>query len=387
LAITGITQVAKFCGASVIQLDSSAGWQEQVSYIQVSLVEDKSAGDRFIAPEPGTPLSFVFEGFRFDGLAQIYIRNRSVSGDPTYTVRLDSPTEILDAVQLILAAYRGINSTCFNLLNVFGFLEGASLSDFGGAGANESGIRWHKIRSAIEAIQDGSTPFTPGIQYKGNNYIVDFGGLPIDIPDFYRVGGDFVSLNQVIQQVFQDSGYDYITQLRIGQGTGPHTIYFKSKSNRQPTSVGQINQFVAGRTDIVSFDSGTELRNDITSGVIFGGDQENFVAVLQSGAPPNATIWQFWGYQQTPFLIPFATQGNQPLVESDGFDDSHTAHLNAAQVLDIVGGLVYDCSVLEMRFALYNQESWSCYIAADVQKSLLFLDLRFSQVFSRTGLI
>lgn len=354
--------LTKFCGASVINIQSSAGWQEQISSLKIDLVEDK--GDRFVRPDPGTPISFEFEGFRFDGLVQRWGKSRSVNGDPTYDVTIYSPVEILEAVQLILDSYRGINLLCPNLLNVFGFLEGAGDS-FGGSGKNESGIAWYKIQSAIEAIQVGDTPFGPGIEYKGHKYQIDFGSIP-DVPDFYRLGtGTFTSLIQAIRTVFEDAGYDFIVCLNKAEGNGPHTIFFKSHSRLIQEPLGQIAAFVEGKDNIVSFEEGAELRNDITCGIILGGEEESCISMYDNGT--GNTIWNFWGYQQTPYLIPFTTEGNQPIVESSGYGNSHTVLLNATAIGDIIGSdtggpPIYECSAFEMRLALVDFDSWSVFI-------------------------
>jgi hypothetical protein len=361
--ITGPFDQIKFLGATVRDIQSSAGAQELTSQLIVTLVEDPKAKDRFIIPETGTPLSFSFQGFHFHGVCQKWGKSRSTSGDPTYSVTLFSPSDILENVKLILNSFRGANIVMPNLFNIFGFLEGPA--GFGGSKVNESGIPWHKVVDAIKAIQTGTTHFGTGIEFKGHKYEVDTGTLPQNIPDFYRLGGGVaISLNQAIRTVFEDAAYDYISCLEIKDGVGPHRIYFKTRSRLTQEPLGQVAAFVEGKkaegVDIISFEEGAELRNDITGGVILGGDVEEIIPRYETGG--GNTIYPFWGFEQSNFLIPFGLEGNQPLVSSSGVNNNHIAILNAAPVADIIGTFYYDCSVFEMRCALVDIDSWSCFV-------------------------
>lgn len=354
--------VLKFCGATVTGVQSQAGYQDQSSSLLVNLVEDE--GDEFINPETGTPLSFQHGSFRFDGLVRNWGRSGSVGGGFTFDVALTSPAEILDNVQVILDGFRSVNTICPNLLNVFGYLEQGG-AFFGGSLKNESGIPFYLIKQALIAIGDGSTLYGPPIEFKGHTYIVDLSAVPI-VPDFYRVGGGLtMSLNEILSQVFNDSGYEYITFLQTNQSqaTGPHTIYFKARNRAQNIPSGQIMSFVEGRTDIVSYEAGEELRNDVTCGVLFGGAIEQVNAMVDDGS--GTTIYPFWGFTNSPYTIPFgiSTQGNKPIAPSTGpINDNMIVTFDATPIADIIGSTTYTCTILEMRFALANFDSWSLYI-------------------------
>ncbi len=360
--IQGPFTPTKFCGATVRSIQSTAGWQEQVSELRLDLVE--TDGDLFVPPEPGTPMSFTFEGFRFDGIVQRWGRTKNTSGNPVYTVSLYSPVEILEMAQVILDGFHGVNMIVPNLLNVYGYLEGIDPFGgygFGGAGKNEAGIRWFRIRNALENIQTGQTDFGPAIQFKGHTYIVDFSSIPDSIPDFYRVGGFTISLGQLLRTVFEDSGYDFLVELRIGTGTGPHTIGFKTRSRLIQQPLGQIATYTEGKENIASVEDGAELRNDITCGVILGGQIESSQPMIDTG--DGNTIWPFWGFQPSNFLVPFGLEGNQPFVPSGGFGNDHTALLDSTSIVDVIGSLTYACSVFEMRLALASPDAWSVFIA------------------------
>jgi len=375
----------KFCGATVIGTSSNAAWQEQISSMKVDLVEDESDGDHFTRPTSGTPMSFTIGGFKFDGLVQKWGMVKGTSGNPIYNVILYSPSEILEGVQLILDAYRGPNTTCSNLLNVFGFLESTG-AGFGGSGKNESGIAWYKIKQGIVAVQLGQTAYASGIKFKGHTYYVDMGTVP-NTPDFYRLNaGAFVSLNQALRTVFEDAGYDYIVCLEIHNGYGPHRIFFKTKDKHVQVPFGQIESFVRGKEGIESYEEGEELRNDITSGIIFGGDQETCTQVVDPG--DNSVIAQYWGDQQSQFLVPFGLYGNPPLVEVSGSGNEQTVRIDASAIADIIGDTegppIYECTVLEMRFALTSFDAWSSFMALKRPEVAQYFDLDvFPSIFGK----
>ena len=68
-----------------------------------------------------------------------------------------------------------------------------------------------------------------------------------------------------------------------------------------------------GKDNIIAFEEGAELRNDITSGILLGGEQQLCLTVEDPG--DQTAIAQFWGYQDSSLLIPFGIEGNQPIVE------------------------------------------------------------------------
>jgi hypothetical protein len=102
----------------------------------------------------------------------------------------------------------------------------------------------------------------------------------------------------------------------MGTGTGPHTIYLKTRSRQINQPPGQIEAFIAGRTDVISYETGKEFRNDVTSGVLIGGDIEQITPLNDDGT--GTTIHPYWGLQSyNPIEIPFGTTGNQPLNASE----------------------------------------------------------------------
>jgi hypothetical protein len=355
----------KFCGASVTSIQSQAGFQEQSSDLLVNVVEDPSQNDIYTSPAKGTPLSFTFGGFYYAGIVQNDAMRRDTSGNPVYTVRLGSPSSLIEGVQVVLDGYIGMDLVCPNFLGVYGYLERGG-NNFGGSQKNESGIPYYLVAQAITAIQDGTTAYSTGISFYGYQYIVRMDQLP-NAPSFYRMGGGVVmSLMQIIQTLCQDAGYDFMITMTI-LPNGVNEIGFKLRSRLIQYPLGQIQAFVNGRDDVVSYDSGSEFRADITNGVLIGGNIEELV--VQQDLGNFQTIKNFWGYQNSTLLVPFGTQGNLPIV-TDANDPSlgnqYTVNLNASAIGDIIGDgtnfPIYPCSIMEMRMAMMDFDSWSAYV-------------------------
>ena len=64
-----------------------------------------------------------FEHFAFGGILQSVVESRSANGNPTYSVQVTDPREILSNCVLLLNDYSGTTYNNKNLFNVYGFLE------------------------------------------------------------------------------------------------------------------------------------------------------------------------------------------------------------------------------------------------------------------------
>ena len=61
--------------------------------------------------------------FVFGGILQSYTQTRGIGGNPTYTIDVQDPREILSNATLILRNYAGTTFNNKNLFNIYGFLE------------------------------------------------------------------------------------------------------------------------------------------------------------------------------------------------------------------------------------------------------------------------
>jgi hypothetical protein len=367
--ITGPFTQTRLCGASITSIACSLGWNEQSSTVTVGLVEDVNAGDSFERPLPGTPVRLEFESLIFEGLVQRWLEKDGFDGKPVYEVVLTDPREILAGVQVILGSYRGVTRNVPNLINAFGYYE--YIVGFGGALTNESGMVWSTplsnlsvstssqggsitinppsgnlgIMPAIHAITNSGSQgdFGGPLQFMGYSYRVDLSGLPLP-PSYYRIGGVAVSLLEAVSQLCQDSGCDYICYL------DGDVIRFKTVSRLQQPVVGAIEAFIKKQKNVTSSSFGLELRNDITSSVLIGGDLISLNQIVNFNM--DQTIWPYWGLDAN----------NQVIVGQGKPEIGHTVQLNCLPIIDIMGSITYKVDIPELRFALADFDSWAAYV-------------------------
>lgn len=356
-----------FLGASVTSFGSSVGWNDQQSSVNVQLVEDPDKRQRFTRPEVGTPAKFVFEGFVFEGLIQRWLEKNAADGKPTFEVSLTDPREVLAGVQVIISSFRGEVNKVPNLLNAFGYWE--DKLGFGGSLVNESGMVWNapfEILNLSSGSQGGSIKITeagpvgimPAIHlmthggggnfggpvlFHGHTYKIDLSGLPLP-PAYYRLGGVSASVLDMVSEICQDGGCDYICILN------GNVISFKCVSRAHQPDPGQIASFINSRQDVATNNLGYELRNDVTNAIVIGGDFTELIQELNPGGGDN--IWPYWGTD---------IDGNV-IIGKGAPEDNHQFVLNASSVADIVGDVVYPCDIPELRCALIDFDSWAAYV-------------------------
>ena len=328
----------KFLGASVINFQSNLGWGESVSELTVNLVEDRAAGDDFIPPQVGTPLTFSAGSFEFRGILRNHNTKTDTSGKNIRTVTLTDPRNILSNTQVILSNYVGGIGTISNVLNVYGYLE--NKYGFGGSQINEAGIPWRLVQEAIHELTGQltqTTIFGKYLEFKGYGYDVQLHTMPT-MPDYYRINGPSQDLLSIIATVCDDAGYDFFVKL-VGGSIVVQTVerYFVPNL----TAVKQFIDMNQGST--AREERGIELRDEYTTSIVVGGD----VTTLYR----TDKIAPYWGNN---------IQGD-PIINT-GLSDEDSVTLNALEVLDILGSVNYTCSIMELRIALVDIDNWIHYI-------------------------
>jgi hypothetical protein len=385
--------VVKFLNSSLESFQAAAGWGGQTGQLEMTLVDDPATGDSFNPGSVGSPKYFNpgGSGFTFNGLLADWKKVRSTSGNPTYRVILVDPREILEGTQVILAGYNGA-VTVPNVLNPFGYLE--NLDGFGGSQINESGFKWNKLRDALVDILAAPGAYGGPLSFRGSSYTVDFSQMP-SAPDTYRVGGGTsMSLLDIIGQVCQDAGCDYLVTL-VGLAI---TIKVVSRQNQPPLGTLQAYADAAYGTTLVSNRAGQELRNEDTCAVLVGGavtdlvrasGHRQFWGYNSSGQPVFGTRdLQFWKpagpTDKPPYPVVLAT--GQPADPGAGW--SYTAvtgyqyerfTIDGGPVSDVLGSVDYESNDLEMRAALQGYPTWSAFVRAhkgDDLKNKVFSPLR-----------
>jgi hypothetical protein len=344
---------ATFLGAKVRSFTTSLGWGVgQPSQLTVALVDDPQFGATFAPPAVGTPVYFSCGQMSFAGLFQKREAKRDISGNPVYEVVVVDPREILDGAQVVVGGYNGSVNGMPNLFNCYGYWEGKG---FGASGATEAGMPWSQVLAALLAMANSPDPGAYGgpLLFRGNRYGLDLSQLPTP-PAYYRIGGVSVGLLEVIAQLCEDGGCDFFIEL---VGT---TIRVRTVSRRTQPPLGTITAITNTNTGtVVRSTSGVEVRNELTSAFLVGGD----VTTLWG----TVGLTQFWGYDILGNPVIGAPQVIV-MKDKDGKLIANYAtegmNLNAAVVADVLGAVVYPCTTLEMRLAQVSIEEWSWFMWA-----------------------
>lgn len=347
-----------YLGASISSINSNLGWGSSPSQITVELVEDSSNGDNFIQPSIGGPTFFEYYSLSLGGIIIKSDRNSTTGGDPTYSVVIEDPRRILDGVQLIINGYTGGVFNVPNLYNVFGYWESFS---FGNSQVNSTGMPWERIRDGFLAIMNAGNPIIFGT----TSYLIDLDELP-SVPEYFRISGDGISLMDFISQVCESASHDFFFNLEDRSGTYYIKLHTVNRS-AQPT-LNNISTFVNSQTEVNSASTGFELRNEISSRFLVGGNVHAMYYQWQSGLLPTTrdddVIWPFWGTDETNSVI---IGGADPIsgVIPDYMGNDHEFTLQSTEVNVVGVPDTYDTNIEEMRAALAGLDAWKTLISEE----------------------
>jgi len=363
-----------FLGASITNFNASMGWGDSISTCTINLVEDPVNGDSFDPVDVGTPILFEYDGWEFYGLVQSYKTNKDTSGNPTYTVILNDPREILQGVQLILGDYAGTVNAIPNLLNIYGYLE--DRDGFGGAGRNDAGIPWINAKDGLLELVDLTSSIYGGpISIAGHTYNLNLNELP-SLSDYYRIGSSSMTMMEYIKEICDAASYDYFFTLLI-VGTG-NTIVLKTVNRNVAPTFGLIDEFINNVDGQVSSEGGFEFQNNATGKFLSGApvsniyiqnasenvfDEKQCSWEVDNDSPLTQNIWPFWGFDDT---------GN--VILAQGFDTQHRFSLPSKHITTAGTGDLYPTSLGEILSVIEGKESWILYLSEQTTKYYLPLE-------------
>ena len=239
-------------------------------------------------PEVGTVCQFALQGMEFVGVFQRYNYTQGLDGRK-YDVTFESPAKILDGVQVILKGFEGtafqllpqtyfypsegvnFTSQINNVYNPFGIKENFAWGGmFGHSNVNDQGfpikdaisnpIRLEDkgLLTLIEEIarsvytydnpggahadsitnQDGDELIGGPINFGLNKLTIDFAGLQDLVPDGYRISGDVVSINAILQDLTEIVLHDYVSII--------DPVLVTVSSNQTQTGIINNRMFIVG---------------------------------------------------------------------------------------------------------------------------------------------
>lgn len=341
----------------------------------IIVCEDLANGDSFDPPQIGGSVYFTYNNengtsvFQYGGLLQAYEQINNEGGAPLYQISLIDPRGVLEGVPVIIGAYNGPTQSVWNLINAFGYHESDQYgTGFGGARVNDSGMPWNLIRGAVSVITSAVPSIAPEyggpLRFRGEVYRVDLSELP-SAPDFYRIGGTHAYLLDMIDQLCNEAGFDYYIQLVLHPILG-NVIKVKTVSRKLQPALGKIAAFIGDGTGTGGNRRGFELRNEVTSGFLIGGNVTALYQVYGSDAgtnvqPTGCFIWPFWGVDDAGIPV----IGNDPAVTNGPEDfqsDGHKFVVNSTMVNAVGIGNTYQMEVGELRAAIAGESSWASYM-------------------------
>lgn len=347
-----------FLGASVVSFSARIGWGNSPSTVTVELKVDPEAVcegnppkkrlnrkfqvEEFTDPDPGffgdgpnsckligVPVLFRFECFEFAGIVSSYTRSDSTSGIACYSVTVESPTNILSGLEVIIDEYTnflpgiigaaGPTNMIPNVANVYGLFEGVLCQSFGNSGNFGSGMPFNNIIRGLNVLagtinagmgldnylQCNRVLFVPGIPnqeginedcpYEGcglipeddKGYLLDLSDVSL-APDFYMFSGKSVNFMDMISQYAEESAQDFYVDLLpccVDLGNGPIVVKvlklrFVDRSI-QP-QLGLLDDVIranTGECGVKNITKGIEMRNEQMNTFLCGPCKEQLWTV------------------------------------------------------------------------------------------------------------
>ena len=233
-----------------------------------------------ISDRVGSAAYFVYDQFRFGGVFQRMQRAESVGSGRTIDLVLESPSKLMDGVQVIIGEFNGmtdrflstggfgntystnlntkvvlygpnrqingnaVDNPIFgndvgvsrysgfgpkNVYNVFGYLENPITGSFGGSNFNSAGMQIGLILDTLQGLgvfRDPATkgdvnPFGGMMHFMDTEYSLDIGELITSLGSAaynYRVSGPVKSLNSLISEVCDMFQLDYYWMIEPEDG-------------------------------------------------------------------------------------------------------------------------------------------------------------------------
>jgi len=399
--------------AYVSSLSVSLGWGGQGGSMQIKLVEDPDDGYIIDLPPVGTAVYFKYEGFYFGGILQRWVYNESLSGR-IYDVVIESPSKLMDGVQLIIENFNGAtdrwaytlscgtdefatNATSdtlvygepvCNVYNVFAYYENPSngingpFSNYGASGFNSAGLQVSKILDAIAVLgkRDTKNPFGGALRFgadedTASEYELDLSELSelTAAENFseYRLKGPVKNLNTIIGEMADLFQFDYYYTVQPenmpsenGAASIPLPIIkLKILDRSTPPEAGKVAEFVAEQKEsgkLISSQVGQEFGDTITQKIVWGGNRSRYLQLQNTGAgtPHYAVMGRTLGGGG------YNTVGTiYETYDQDPISRSFTIFLPGMPGRNGNGSAlsIYKTTAFELRMALGGKETWEIF--------------------------
>lgn len=346
-------------GGYVERASLSVGYGSQSSTCQLTLVYENDGPGNNVDfslnfPEEGTCVGFVFGELEFAGIFQKWSESKSLDGY-RYEIVLESPSKVLDGVQVILDSFQGsayprigvFENQIHNVWNVFAYMENYAYGGiFGGSNVNSAGMPGLGTLELMESASRNEISFGGKITYGASEYTLDLSELKqvlYTLPNWgvYRIKGPVQSVSSILEEACNLIMYDYIVEVEPASGSITNgiivdpVIKIRMVDKSRPPDLSLIRNAIkrfeqAG--ELISSDFGRELSNTVTQKLVIGGPATRDVFFEPS------SMTQLWG----------KTKGNMPTYcRKIVLDDGRQYPSEDTQV-----------DVMEVRAAMHSFDSW-----------------------------
>lgn len=441
--IINANDTPKMFGVYISNISVNLGWNGQGGSLQMTLVEDETngvvlekdkEGNPFYgggvnSPTTGTACYFKYNGFYFGGIFQRWTYKESPSGR-TYDIVLESPSKLMDGVQLVIENWNGATDlfanqynqfesstnistfhafygNYYNVYNLFAFYENPvyglnyipSGGNFGASGFNSSGMPVLSILSAMEILMRhepvGNSPWGGPMRFSGvgngPNFSPSASTYALNISkleEFYssigltdrdlmalRIQGPVKNVNGLIQELGEFHQFDYYYNIQPESGIDGLPDGGQQIANSlRPTIYLQIanKSFPPEPNRIKKYIE--EIRN-----------RDNKILMSYNlGKEFADTVTQkiIWGGRRTRYLeygpldisaAAYAVwgQSNSAIKNSPNIVGQsgliYGSPLSPAGIgIFIAGYGIYRCTPFEIRMALEGKESWQFWKTMEV---------------------
>lgn len=303
-----VTSPTVSLGAYIKRLSSSLGFNSSPTTMDIELVagtgsnsQDLSLGATgFLYTEalPGKTARVAIGSLDFVGIIQSWNENWSTAG-LTYNVRLADPRILFDCIPVVMNGNVIGTGTYKNVLNVFGYYNDPS-----GAGLVENGMLFRPVRDYIASGTTTINFFDKKFNVAFGSGFADGSGTvnPNGITDWYRIKSDYMSLNQLLQQVAQDQGFDYYAYIDPVSHTGnlsvTGSIFIETIQRTAEAGSTEIRDFVNNAISsgtLISYKIGQELRPDCGAVVLAGPPWTSWAGFELDSVPGDYSLLPYWG--------------------------------------------------------------------------------------------
>ena len=393
-------------GAYIQSISTSIGWGGQGGTCQLTLVEDPPNGVNIDLPEVGTACYLKYYGFYFGGVFQRYTYKQSTSGR-TYDVILESPTKLLDGIQIIMDEMQGtifgrfdrfnpydaavLTAQVRNVYNPFGQLENyqnvppsQNIAHFGNADVNSAGFPSLSLLEQIQKLSTGNFTFGAKAFFGESEYTIDLQELydaTNETAPHLRTKGPVQTLNGILGDISSSIQVDYFVQLTTdddlpeynGGGILNNPIMkVRVCDRREPPTPNAVFEFVENAKNstpntLMSADVGRELQDVATQKVVIGGPASRY---FKSSTSTMYTVWNRNSnntYQIGAPLSAYNLGSEIPINMAGAFT---TAWFDNPFVIPSLIFGFYKATYFELRMALAGKESWETFKAFQVMANM-----------------